>query len=101
MLASTTGGATGSSRAPRTPGESSSPPPAAALDAGEGRVPLDGFAHVGGRAHDERIEAAPDVAFPARHRGDVRLHRGIAVGLRDLRVAAGEECRLPFTSTVS
>ena len=40
---------------------------------------------------DERIEAAPDVAFPARHGGDVGLHGGVAVGLRDLRVAAREE----------
>jgi hypothetical protein len=29
-----------------------------------------------------------DVALPARHRGDVRLHRGVSVRLRDLRVAA-------------
>src|SRR5207244_11465976 len=68
--------------------------PAVALDAIEGRVPLDGLARVGNGAHDERVEAAPDVAFPARHGRDVSLHRGVAVGLRDLRVAACEEGRL-------
>jgi hypothetical protein len=40
------------------------------------------------RTHGEGVEAAPDVALPARHRGDVRLHWGVAVGLRDLRIAA-------------
>ena len=65
--------------------------PALALDAVEGRVPPHGLAHVGHGAHDERVEAAPDVALPAGHRGDVGLHRGVAVGLGDLRVAAGEE----------
>ena len=68
--------------------------PAPALDAIEGRVPLDGLAHAGGRAHDERVEAPPDIAFPTWHGRDVRLHRGIAVALRDLRVAACEESRL-------
>src|SRR5439155_3098726 len=62
--------------------------PALALDAIEGRVPPYGLAHVGHGAHDERVEAAPDVAFPARHGRDVGLHGGVAVGLRDLRVAA-------------
>ena len=62
--------------------------PALALDAIEGRVPFDGLVHVGDGAHDERVEAAPDVAFPARHGRDVGLHGGVAVGLRDLRVAA-------------
>src|SRR5216684_9404381 len=50
--------------------------------------------HVGDGAHDERVEAAPDVAFRARHGRDVGLHGGGAVGLRDLRVAACEEGRL-------
>jgi hypothetical protein len=68
--------------------------PALALDAIEGRVPFDCLAHVGDGAHDERVEAAPDVAFPARHGRDVGLHGGVAVGLRDLRVAACEEGRL-------
>src|SRR5439155_7358486 len=45
--------------------------PALSLDAIEGRVPLDGFAHAGGGAHDERVEAAPDVTLPARHRREV------------------------------
>ena len=61
------------------------------LDAIEGRVPFDRLAHAGDGARDERVEAAPDVAFPARHGGDVGLHRGIAVALRDLRVAAREK----------
>jgi hypothetical protein len=66
------------------------PPPA--FDAVERRVPLHGLAHVGHVPDDERVEPAPDIALPARHRGDVRLHRGVAVGLRDLRIAAGQEC---------
>ena len=65
-----------------------------ALDAVEGRVPPHGLAHVGHGAHDERVEAAPDVALPARHGGEVGLHRGVAVALGDLRVAAREEHRL-------
>ena len=64
------------------------------LDAIEGRVPFDRLAHAGDGARDERVEAAPDVAFPARHGGDVGLHRGVAVALRDLRVAAREKGRL-------
>ena len=68
--------------------------PALALDSVEGRVPFDRLAHAGDGAHDERVEAAPDVAFPARHGRDVGLHGGVAVGLRDLRVAACEEGRL-------
>jgi integrase len=47
-----------------------------------------------GGAHDECVEAAPDIAPPARHARDVRLHGGVAVGLRDLRVAARDEGRL-------
>src|SRR5678815_449211 len=68
--------------------------PALALDSIERRVPLDSFAHVGDGAHDERIETAPDVAFPPRHSGDIGPHGSGAVGLRDLRVAAYEECGL-------
>ena len=68
--------------------------PALALDAIEGRVPFHCLAHVGDGAHDERVETAPDIAFPARHGRDVGLHGGVAVGLRDLRVAACEEGRL-------
>ena len=68
--------------------------PALALDAIEGRVPFNSLVHAGDGAHDERIEAAPDVALPARHGSDVGLHGGVAVGLRDLRVTAGEESRL-------
>src|SRR3972149_10871369 len=36
--------------------------PAPAPDAIEGRVPLHGLAYIGHVAHDERVEAAPDVA---------------------------------------
>ena len=62
--------------------------PALALDAIEGRVPFDRLVHAGDGAHDERVEAAPDVALPARHGRDVGLHGGVAVALRDLRIAA-------------
>jgi hypothetical protein len=55
------------------------------------RVPLHRLPHVGDVALDEGVEAAPDVAFPARHRGDVGLDGGVAIALRDLGVAACEE----------
>src|SRR5688572_10896486 len=64
------------------------------LDSIEGRVPFDRLAHAGDAADDQRVEAAPDVAFPARHGRDVGLHGSIAIGLRDLRVATGEEGRV-------
>src|SRR5207237_9613460 len=62
--------------------------PALALDAIEGRVPLHALVHVGDGAHDDLVEAATDIAFPARHGRDVGLHGRVAVGLRVLRVAA-------------
>src|SRR5205814_170578 len=65
--------------------------PALTLDAVKWRVPLHGLAHVGNGLHNQRVEPAPDTALPAGHRGDVRLHRGVTVGLRDLRIAAREE----------
>src|SRR5439155_6111088 len=68
--------------------------PALALDSVKRRVPFDCLAHAGDGAHDERVEAAPDVVFPARHGRDVGLHGGVAVPLRDLRVAAREDSRL-------
>src|SRR4029077_19919773 len=68
--------------------------PALALDSVERRVPFDGLAHAGDGAHDERVEAAPDVAFPTWHSRNVGLHGAVAVGLRDLRIAACEEGRL-------
>src|SRR5205085_9245190 len=68
--------------------------PAPALDAVEGRVPPHGLAHAGDDARDERVEAAADVALPARHCRDVGLHDGVAVGLGDLGIAAREELRL-------
>src|SRR5262245_55568697 len=71
--------------------------PAFALDAIEGRVPLDGLAHVGNGAHDERVEAAPDVAFPVRHGRDVGLHGGVAVGHRDLELPLAR--RADFAAT--
>src|SRR5262249_3618204 len=69
--------------------------PALALDSVEGRVPFDRLAHAGNGAHDERVEAASDAAFPARHGRDVGLHWGVAVGLRELRVAARQEFHRP------
>src|SRR5262249_24882411 len=68
--------------------------PALAFDSIQRRVPFDGFAHTADGVRDERVEAASDVAFPARHGRDIGLHRGVAVGLCDLRVAAGEQGRL-------
>src|SRR5262249_47807080 len=62
--------------------------PALALDAIKWGVPLHGLAHAGDGAPYERVEAASDVAFPARHGRDVGLHRGVAVTLRNLRVSA-------------
>src|SRR5262245_3738841 len=60
-------------------------------DAVERRVPLHGLAHARHAAHDQRVEAPAEVALPARHRGDVRLHRRVALAFRDLRVAARQE----------
>src|SRR5262245_11305567 len=65
--------------------------PTLALDSIQGRVPLHRLAHVGHVPHDERVEALPEVALPARHRGDVGLHRRVALRLRDLRIAAREQ----------
>src|SRR5690554_1042365 len=53
----------------------------------EGRVPLHCLAHAGHEAFDQRIDAAPDLAFPARHGCDIGLHRRIAVSLGDLGIA--------------
>src|SRR5439155_18516181 len=68
--------------------------PALALDSVKWRIPFDCLAHAGDGAHDERVEAAPDLPFPARHGCDVGPHRGVALGLGDLGVAACEEGRL-------
>lgn len=65
--------------------------PALTLNAIEGRVPSHGLAYARHNARDERVETLPNVALPAGHRVDIRLHRGVAVGLRDLRVAAGKQ----------
>ena len=64
---------------------------APSLDPVKRRVPSHGLSHAGHVPHDELVEALADVALPARHRGDERLHRGVAIPFRDLRVAAREE----------
>ena len=65
--------------------------PALAFDAVERRVPFDRFVHVGNGPRDERVAVAAHVALPARHGSDVSLHRSVAVALRNLRIATGEE----------
>src|SRR5262245_5593727 len=70
--------------------------PALAFDAIDGRVPFDGLVGAWNSARDERIEPTPHGALPARHGCDVSLHRGVAVTLCDLRVAAGEEYHFAF-----
>jgi len=56
--------------------------PALTLDSEKRRVPFDRLAHARDGAHDKRVEALPEVAFPARHGRDVGLYGGVAVGLR-------------------
>src|SRR5271156_6839284 len=68
--------------------------PASALYTVEGRVPFDRLTYAGHGANNKLVKATPDFAFPARHGCDVRLHRNITVGLRNLRIAAREERRL-------
>src|SRR5438270_2358 len=68
--------------------------PALALDSVKRRIPFDCLAHARDGARDERVEAAPDVALPSRHRPDIGLHGGVALTLRDLRVAPCEQGRL-------
>src|SRR5215813_3752493 len=53
--------------------------PALFPDAVKRRIPFDRLAHAGDSARDERIEAASDLAFPARHGRDVGLHGRVAV----------------------
>src|SRR4029079_1805579 len=55
------------------------------------RVPLHGLAHVRHVAHDQSVEALAKIALPAGYRGDVCLHGSVAVGLGELRIAAGEQ----------
>jgi hypothetical protein len=57
--------------------------PALALNSVERGVPFDRLAYAGDGARDDRVEAAADVPFPARHGLDVGLYR-VAVSLRDL-----------------
>ena len=61
--------------------------PALTLNAIEGRVPPHGLPHIWHSANDQVVKPAPDVTFPARHGRDIGLHRGVAVPLRNLRVA--------------
>jgi hypothetical protein len=67
--------------------------PGLVLDAVERRVPFHRLAHAGNGALDQRVEPAPDLAFPARHGGDIGLHRRVAVALGDLRIAARQQLR--------
>src|SRR5262245_21540220 len=65
--------------------------PALALEAIKGRIPFDGLVYTGDGVHADLVEPATHIALPARHGRDVGLNRGIAVGLCDLRIAAGEQ----------
>lgn len=55
--------------------------PALAFDAIKGRISFDGLLHIGHISNDWHIEAFSKIALPIRHRGDVGLHRGVAVPL--------------------
>jgi hypothetical protein len=44
--------------------------------------------------HDECVKLTPEISLPPWHRGDVGLHWRIAIGLGNLRIAAGEELGL-------
>ena len=68
--------------------------PTFALDAIERRIPPRTLVRFRQRTHDEVIESAPDIAFPARHGRDVGLHRGVAIGLRDLGIASRKKNRV-------
>src|SRR5687767_5758875 len=61
--------------------------PALALEAVERRVPLHRLAYSGRVSRDEGVDALPELALPTRHRGDVGLHRRVAVRFRDLRIS--------------
>jgi hypothetical protein len=63
--------------------------PALALDSVKRRLPYDCLAEAGDGAHDERVEAAPNVALAARHGRDVGPARG-----RRRRLSRSEGCRL-------
>src|SRR5258708_2149979 len=51
--------------------------PALALDSVQRRVPFNRLVHAGDGAHNERVEAAPDLAFPPWHGRDVGLHASV------------------------
>ena len=74
--------------------------PTFALDAIERRIPPRTLVRFRQRTHDEVIESAPDIAFPARHGRDVGLHRDVAVGLRDLGIASRKKNRVRAVSFV-
>ena len=44
-------------------------------------------------AVSRRRESLADISLPSRHRLDIRLHRRVAIALRDLRVAARQKTR--------
>src|SRR3546814_17831399 len=69
-------------------------PALAFLRAIEGRIPLDRLAHPGNGLLDELVEATTDGVLPPRHRRDIGLDRCVALALRDLRIAAGEQHHL-------
>ena len=75
--------------------------PTFALDAIERRIPPRTLVRFRQRTHDEVIESAPDIAFPARHGRDVGLHRDVAVGLRDLGIASRKKNRVRAVSFVA
>src|SRR5690606_38204864 len=69
--------------------------PSLAFGPVEGRIPFDRLAHAGDGALNDRVEPAPDIAFPAGHGRDIGLDGAVALALRDLRIAAREEDGLP------
>jgi hypothetical protein len=69
--------------------------PPLTFDTIERRVPLHCLSHTRHRPHDESVESAPDFVFPSGHGLDIFLHGSVTIGLRDLRITAGENRRLP------
>jgi hypothetical protein len=68
--------------------------PSLPFNAIERRVPFDGLARAGDGLHDECVKLTPEISLPPWHRSDVCLHGRIAIGLGNLRIAAGEELGL-------
>ena len=67
---------------------------ALALNAVEGRVPSHCLAQFKNGAHEERVNADPEVAFPAWHSPSLGLVGGVAFAIWDLRFAPCEDDRL-------